>query len=195
MNSPVASLDNQRRYRNKIHPKKFALWAACGSILMMFAAFTSAYVVRQAAGNWLEFALPKIFYYSAGVMLLSSVVLQLSYWSFKRGNGTAYRLLLTLGFLLGLLFVAFQYQGWMAMQEMGIELTGNPSGSFVYILSMVHAGHVLGGIAILLVAMIHAFGLDYYITPARKLRFEMTLTYWHFVDLLWIYLLLFFTLQ
>ena len=194
MNFPLGTLE-ERKYRNKIHPKKFALWAACGSILMMFAAFTSAYVVRQAAGNWLEFALTNLFYYSAGVMVASSVVLQLSYWNFKNGNGQLYRLLMITGFALGVLFIYLQYEGWMAMMDMGIELTGNPSGSFVYVLSWVHAGHVLGGIAILLVALIHAFSLRYYVTPARLLRFEMTLTYWHFVDLLWIYLLVFFTLQ
>ncbi len=194
MNSPLAAIDN-RKYRNKIHPKKFALWAGCVSIFMMFAGFTSAYIVRQAAGNWMEFPLPQIFYVSAGVMLASSLFLQLSYWSFINGKGTLYRSLMTVGFVLGIVFIYCQYQGWIDMQAMGVEVTGNPSGSFVYVFSWIHAGHVLGGIAILLVAMIHAFGLDYYVTPARKLRFEMTLTYWHFVDLLWIYLLVFFTLQ
>jgi cytochrome c oxidase subunit 3 len=182
MNQAVAPLE-ERKYRNKIHPKEFALWVACGSILMMFAGFTSAYVVRQAAGNWLEFALPSVFYYSAGAMVVSSVLLQLSYLMFKNGNGTMYRLLLIVGFLLGILF----------MYAMGIDLSGNPSGSFVYVVSWVHAGHVVGGIGVLLVALIHALGLKYYVTPARLLRFRMSLVYWHFVGFLWIYLLIFFT--
>ncbi len=192
MNQVVARLE-ERKYRNKIHPKEFALWVGCGSILMMFAGFTSAYVVRQAAGNWLEFALPSVFYYSAGAMILSSVLLQLSYFMFKKGNGAMYRLLLILGFLLGIFFMYLQYEGWMEMYAMGIDLGGNPSGSFVYVVSWVHAGHVVGGIAVLLVALIHAFGLDYYVTPARALRFRMSLVYWHFVGFLWIYLLIFFT--
>lgn len=191
MNQTVATL-KEKKYRNKVHPKEFALWISCGSILMMFAGFTSAFVVRKAAGNWLEFSLPSMFYYSAAAIIVSSVVIQLSYTFFRKGNATLYRLLLVVGFLLGTSFIYMQYDGWMQMRAMGIDLAGNPSGSFVYVLSIVHAAHVVGGIGVLLVALIHAFGLDYYVTPARILRFRMTLVYWHFVGLLWIYLLIFF---
>ena len=193
MDTIVAKKSTYRR--NKIHPKKFALMVACGSITMMFAAFTSAYIVRQAQGNWLEFRLPALFFTSTIVILLSSMTLHGSYLSFKRGNAMAYRLLLGLTFILGLAFIGLQYQGWLALQLIGVELTTNPSGSFVYVISGVHAAHVLGGIAALFVALLHALGLPYKVTPQRKLRFEMTLIYWHFVDLLWVYLLLFFMMQ
>ncbi len=185
----------KEKTRNKIPSKKFALFVGCASILMMFAAFTSAYVVRQAAGNWLEFRLPDIFWYNTIVLLVSSITLHLSYRSFKSGNTTMYRGLMVLTFLLGIAFLVLQYQGWLALEAIGVELTGNPSGSFVYVISGVHAAHILGGLAALTVALIHAFVLPHKITPARKLRFDLTLTYWHFVDLLWIYLLVFFTLQ
>ena len=181
--------------RSKIHPKKFALGVACASILMMFAAFTSAYIVRQAAGNWLEFRLPDIFYINTLVILLSSAAVHGSYLAFKRGKSQAYRVLLVITLILGLAFLVLQYQGWLALTAIGVELTTNPSGSFVYVISGVHAAHILGGIAALLVAIIHAFALPHKVTPARKLRFEMTLIYWHFVDFLWVYLLVFFTLQ
>ncbi|MBV6655848.1 MAG: cytochrome c oxidase subunit 3 [Mameliella sp.] len=181
--------------RSKIHPKKFALGVACASILMMFAAFTSAYIVRQAAGNWLEFRLPDIFYINTLVMLLSSVAIHGSYLAFKRGKTQAYRVLLVITLILGLAFLALQYQGWLALTSIGVELTTNPSGSFVYMISGVHAAHILGGIAALIVALIHAYALPHKVTAARKLRFEMTLIYWHFVDFLWVYLLVFFTLQ
>lgn len=181
--------------RNKIHPKKFALWVGCASIMMMFAAFTSAYIVRQAAGNWLEFRLPDIFFVSTAIILLSSLTLHGSYLAFKRGNSALYRGLLAGTLILGLAFLVLQYQGWQAMTAIGVELTTNPSGSFVYVISGVHAAHILGGIAALSVALLHAFGLPFKVTKGRKLRFELTLTYWHFVDFLWVYLLLFFTLQ
>lgn len=181
--------------RNKIHPKKFALWVACASILMLFAAWTSAYIVRKASGNWLEFRLPDIFMFSTIVILLSSVSLHASYTAFKRGKEQMYKLLLALTTVLGLTFLVLQYQGWQALASIGVELTTNPSGSFVYVISGAHAAHILGGIATLIIAMIHAFSLPFKVTPARKLRFELTLTYWHFVDFLWVYLLLFFILQ
>ncbi len=185
----------QEKSRNKIASKKFTLYVACASILMLFAAFTSAYVVRQAAGNWLEFRLPAIFWYNTAVVIVSSIALQLSFFSFKNGKTLLYRILLVVTFILGLLFIVLQYQGWLALEAIGVELTGNPSGSFVYVISGVHAAHVLGGLAALAVAMIHAFALQHKVTAARKLRFDLTLTYWHFVGFLWIYLIVFFTLQ
>ena len=181
--------------RSKIHPKKFALLVGCASIMMMFAAFTSAYIVRQAAGNWLEFPLPNLFFVSTGVILLSSVVLHLSYMAFKKGNPRLYRGFLLAAFGLGIGFLILQYQGWQAMMEMGVPLRTNPSGDFIYAISGVHAAHILGGLAALVIALIHAFALKYKVTPGRKLRFELTMIYWHFVDLLWVYLLVFFLLQ
>lgn len=180
--------------QNKIPPVLFALWVACASMGMMFAAFTSAYIVRQGAGNWLEFAMPSIFYVSAVVMVASSVVLQLSYGSFKRGKTLGYKMGLLITLVLGLVFIGTQYQGWLDLAAIGIELTTNPSGSFVYVISGIHAAHVLGGIGILIVALLHAFLLPHNVTTKRSIRFRLTLTYWHFVDALWLYLLFFFTL-
>ena len=162
---------------------------------MLFAAFTSAYVVRQAAGNWLEFPLPTYFYISTGIIVLSSVFLHISYTSFKNGKEGKYKGFIVLSAILGISFVVCQILGFYEMEAMGIELTGNPSGSFVYVIAAVHAAHVLAGIAVLGVAMLHAFLLPFNPTPARKLRFQQTIIYWHFVDILWVYLLFFFILQ
>ncbi len=184
----------QNTSRNKIHPHKFALFAGCASLLMMFASLTSAYIVRQSAGNWLEFRLPEVFKISTFVILLSSVALHASYIAFKKEKKSLYQGLLVVTFLLGMLFFVFQYQGWLALTDNGVPFTLNPSGDFVYVISWFHAAHVIGGIAVLAVAMIHAFGLRFRVTQKRKLRFELTLTYWHFVDLLWVYLFVFLTI-
>jgi cytochrome c oxidase subunit 3 len=162
---------------------------------MMFAAWTSAYVVRQAAGNWVEFRLPNMFFISTAVLLASSLTLQGSFISFKRGQENAYKGLLSLTALLGIGFVFLQYMGWQKMKAIGMPLTLNPSGDFIYVFTSFHAAHVLGGIAVLGVALVHAFSLKFKPSPKRKLRFELTLTYWHFVDFLWLYLLSFFLLQ
>jgi cytochrome c oxidase subunit III len=184
--------------RNKIHPWKFALWLGCGSITMMFAAWTSAYVVRQNAGNWLEYKMPNIFFLNTAVLLLSSVALHFSYLSFKREKEGLYKGLLVLAMILGLSFVGLQYLAWRELYDIGVYLTGtksNAAGQFMYVFTSFHAAHVLGGVAVLVVAMVHAFSLPFKPTPKRKLRFELTLTYWHFVDFLWIYLFSFFLLQ
>ncbi len=181
--------------RNKIHPKKFALLVACASIMMMFAALTSAYMVRKAGGNWLEFPMPSIFLVSTVVIVLSSITLHIAYISFKRGNEALYKGFLLGTFGLGIAFLILQYQGWLALSGIGIELTTNPSGSFIYALSGIHAAHILGGITALIIALLHAFSLKYQATPTRILRLEMTMTYWHFVDILWVYLFIFFLIQ
>ena len=177
--------------RNKIHPHKFAVWVGCGSILMMFASLTSAYVVRQAAGNWLEFQLPGIFKLSTLVILLSSVTLHASFIAFKKEKEKQYKSLLLVTYFLAVLFFIFQYQGWVSLSENGVPFTLNPSGDFIYVISWLHAAHVVGGLAALTVALIHAYGLSFKVTPKRKIRFELTLTYWHFVDFLWVYLFIF----
>ncbi len=191
----VAVGKQQQFTRNKIHPKKFALAVACGSILMMFSAFTSAYIVRQAAGNWLEFQLPALFFVSTGIILASSLTLHFSYKSFLKGNEQLYKTLLVVTLILGLGFVVMQYQGWLSMMEMGVPLKTNPSGDFIYVISGVHAAHVLGGITALIIALLHAFSLKFKVTAARKLRFELTFIYWHFVGFLWLYLIVFFSIQ
>ena len=181
--------------RNKIHPHKFALWVGIATIIMMFGAFTSAYIVRKAGGNWYEFKLPGIFFFNTFVILASSLTLHLSYTAFKNGQELRYKALLVATFVLGILFVILQYQGWKALNSIGATFTANPSSSFVYVISGLHAAHVLGGVAALIVAMIHAFVLPYKPTPRRRLRFELVVSYWHFVDILWIYLILFFMIE
>lgn len=189
------TLDNTTVGRNRIHPKKFALLLACASIVMMFAGLTSAYMVRHAAGNWLEFQLPILFGINTVIILGSSLALHAAYRGFMRGQEKPYKGLLLVAFGLGMAFLVMQYVGWLELQEIGVELNTNPSGSFVYVISGIHAAHVLGGVAALAVAVMHAFTLPFKKTAVRKLRFELTLIYWHFVDLLWVYLYIFFVTQ
>jgi len=176
---------------NKIHPLKFALWIGMASITMMFGAFTSAYIVRQAQGNWLEFELPQIFFVSTIVLLVSSLTLHTSYKSFVQQQETKYKTLLVISLILGIAFLMLQYQGWMNLFSIGIDLKGNPSGAFLYVLTGIHALHILGGLAAMLVGVLTAYSRKYKVTQRRKTNFELTLQYWHFVDFLWVYLLIF----
>ena len=177
--------------RNSIHPHKFALWAGMASITMMFGAFTSAYIVKQAAGNWLEFSLPSSFYISTCVILLSSATIHFSFKAFLAKKEKLYKVCLLLTLLLGIVFVILQYKGWTELFQIGVDLKGNVSGSFFYLLSGIHALHVLGGLAAILVAVIHAHTLKFNVTEIRKNRFDLVLNYWHFVDFLWVYLFVF----
>lgn len=191
----MSTLSTSEYNQNQIHPHKLALWVAIGGIIMMFGAFTSAYVVRRAAGNWFEFKLPDLFFINTAVIILSSVTIQWAYESFKKGLEKRYKLLLVTTLVLGLLFVVLQYKGWEAMNAIGATFTVNPSSSFIYVISGLHAAHVLGGIAALLVALVHAYYLPFKPTARRRLRFQLVVQYWHFVDILWVYLITFFVVQ
>lgn len=185
---------NTGQYR-RINPLKFGLYLGIGSIIMAFAGLSSAYIVRQSAGNWLEFRLPTMFFVSTGVIVLSSFCMWMSSRAFDRQKEKIYKSFMMATFALGVVFIITQYQGWMEMYASGIDLKGNPSGSFVYVMSMLHAVHVLGGIVVLGIALYHAYTLPFQVNKERRLRLDLTSIYWHFVDILWIYLLLFFILQ
>jgi cytochrome c oxidase subunit 3 len=186
---------NVLKPRRGVYAPLFALWVAMAGMIMMFGSLTSAYIVRQAAGNWLEFKVPDIFFVSTIVILVSSVTLHLSYWAFKNGKESVYKLGLPLSLVLGIVFIVFQYKGWMDLYSIGVPLNGNPSGSFFYLISGLHAAHVIGGIFAIGVATLHAFSLKFKPTETRRRRFQIVLHYWHFVDFLWLYLFIFLLIQ
>jgi len=173
--------------RSRVHPQKFALYLAFGSIIMMFTAFTSAFIVKQAQGDWLEFAMPSIFFYSTAVLLLSSVTLHWSYNAFKKEN-KIYKYLLGISFILGIAFIVLQYKGWYFLFDQGVDMKRNVAGSFFYLITGVHALHILGGITAIFVTLLSAFATNFKATEKRILRYSLVLNYWHFVDVLWIYL-------
>lgn len=176
--------------RKKIHPHKFTLWVALGSVVMMFAGLTSAYIVKRSQPSWTTFQMPLVFWYSTAVMLLSSLTIQQSVRAFKSREMGKYRSLLIATAVLGLLFILMQWIGFRQLWSQGIEMKGSGAGQFLYIIFGLHALHVLGGIIALAVVLIRAFGgskRNYNSVPV-----EIAATYWHFVDLLWIYLFVFF---
>lgn len=178
---------------NRINPQKFALWVGMASIIMMFGAFTSAYIVKQAAGGWLEFSFPLHFYISSLIIITSSISLHNSYKAFKGGSERKYKLNLYFTLLLGIMFIVFQILGWSELFARGIDFRANVSGSFFYLITGIHAVHVLGGIAALTIACIHAYSFKFVITPSRLNRFQLTTNYWHFMGALWVYIFLFLT--
>jgi len=178
--------------RKKIHPYKFTLWVGIGSIIMMFAGFTSAYIVKREQPGWIGFSMPVIFWYSSAVMLLSSILLQVGIGAFKSRDMGKYRNLLLSTTLLGIVFIVLQVIGYWQLNKIGVKVEGSGSGVFFIIIFGLHALHVLGGIIALLVLMFRAMNSrtrSYNIVPI-----EVAATYWHFVDLLWIYLFVFFIL-
>jgi cytochrome c oxidase subunit III len=178
--------------RKKIHPYKFTLWVAIGSILMMFAGLTSAFIVKSNMVGWRQIQMPDVFWISTGVIIGSSLTIQMALRAFKQREMNKYRLLILSTLVLGVVFVVLQWIGFENIwHKQNVTLRGvTGAGQFLYIIAGLHALHVLGGVIALLVMFYKAFFgklKTYHAAPV-----EVAATYWHFVDLLWIYLLVFF---
>lgn len=191
MNNSMSTLTAQRQ---KIHPHKLLMWIAIASICMMFAGWTSAFLVRKAQGNWLIFTMPVAFWISTAVVMISSVTMHFSITAFKKRNMKQYKTLISITAVLGFLFMVLQFLGFYEMHQAGVTLASTAegvSGSFVYVISGVHLLHMLGGVIALIIVFIT-------VNFRRKTKvysstgLEILGTYWHFVDVLWIYLFLFF---
>jgi cytochrome c oxidase subunit III len=190
-NLDPASGDLRRVRDTSPPPASTAIWVLLASITMTFAAFTSALIVRQGgAKDWHHLTLPTILYLNTAILLASSVSLELArrrIAAFMRGPrievAPARWLRVTL--FLGLLFVAGQYVAWLQLRAQGLYLATNPNSSFFYVLTAVHAIHVSGGLGGLARVM---YKLNR--SALRKSTLDATSRYWHFMDALWVYLLL-----
>ncbi len=176
-----------------MHPKKFAMWLFIVTVVMIFAAMTSAYIVRQSEGNWLEFDLPPAFLITSGVILLSSITMHWAYVSAKRDNLKRLRIAMIITTVLGVTFLIGQYLAWGELVAMDVYFVGNPGGSFVYVLSGLHAAHLIGGVVFLLITLVSVF--RYRVHAKSMDQMEMCATYWHFLDGLWLYLFVFLLLN
>lgn len=185
------SIDNNHT-SSGVHPLKFSLWLIIISIIMMFAAFTSAYIVRREEGNWLEFELPTILLVNTVVILLSSITMQWSYVSAKKDNIGSVKLGLIMTLILGIAFLAGQWSGWSELVQNNIYFggaTSNPSGSFLYVLTGVHGFHLITGLVFVLLTLMSS--LKYKVHSKNLLRIQLCTVYWHFLGGLWLYLYFF----
>lgn len=181
------------------------MWIAIASMSMAFAGLTSGYMVREAQGNWRYYNLPATFWYSTVVILISSVTFYLGIKAFKKREIPKYRQLISLTLFLGIMFGVLQFAGFYQLyhqlqqvringqvlnQYEAVRLNGNPSESFLIIIAGLHLTHLLGGIIALLIVFFRAFRKRVKVYNATGL--EIVATYWHFVDVLWLYLFVFF---
>jgi cytochrome c oxidase subunit III len=185
-----AVMNSAEKQRNKIHPHKFTLWVGIGSIVMMFAGFTSAYIVKREQPGWLGFSMPVIFWYSTAVMLVSSLTMQLSLKYFKVREMNRYKTLLGLTTLLGVIFIILQVIGYKLLNKEGVRIEGSGAGVFFIIIFGLHALHVAGGVVALTTMFFKSNNTR--IRSYNPVPVEVMSTYWHFVDLLWLYLFIFF---
>ncbi|WP_308991409.1 heme-copper oxidase subunit III [Mariniflexile litorale] len=173
--------------------KKMMLWFGIISLIMSFAGWTSAFVVSSSRPDWLkDFQLPNAFIISTVIIMISSVTFILAKRSLKSNNSKMTMLWLVTTLILGVLFINFQFLGFQNIIDLGYNFTGptsNVTMSYIYLIAIVHILHVVVGLICLLVVIYNHFKQKY--TSTKMLGFELAATFWHFIDILWVYLFLF----
>ncbi|MFL2600658.1 MAG: heme-copper oxidase subunit III [Flavobacteriaceae bacterium] len=169
------------------------LWLGMISMSMTFAGLTSAYVVSSSRADWIQqIDLPFDFTISSLIIILSSLTFYLAFKMLKMKNLKITQLLLLITLLLAFAFIFFQIQGFNGIIDSGYYFTGPESSittSYLYILVLLHMAHLGAGIIIVLYVLINSFKGVYF--NGNTLGFELALTFWHFLDILWLYLYLF----
>jgi cytochrome c oxidase subunit 3 len=187
-----------------VHPQKFALWIAMASMSMFFAALTSALLLKKGDyRTWENFRLPIVFLFSTMSVIGVSICIHSALISYRKARFTRFRWLMFFSFLLGCLFLTLQLTGWHVLQQGGMTLTENLSGSFIYLITAAHGVHIIAGLIVMLVFLLHAiknrkdpiYELRDIINPRRQLNLELLVSYWHYVDAVWVYLYVFFYLN
>jgi cytochrome c oxidase subunit III len=176
-----------------MNPKKFAMWLFIVSVCMIFASLTSAYIVRQAEGNWQMFELPPLFWVTSVIIFISSISMHWAYVAAKRNNLEVVRVAMSVTTILGFAFLVGQVLAWGELVQNNVYFVGNPSGSFVYVLSGLHGLHIVGGVVLLLITLIATFRFQVHSKNLNLI--EMCATFWHFLDALWLYLFIFLLLN
>lgn len=170
------------------------LWVSMISMVMFFAGLTSAYVISMRRDDWVSFELPQAFYVSTFLIVMSSLTLQLSQYFIKNNKRQLSLVLVVLTFLLGVGFIWQQYVGFNQLKSIGLFFTGpesTVSTSFIIGITFLHVLHLLAGVIVLLVVIYNHFKYKY--KSNDLLGFELGAIFWHFVDILWIYLFFFFS--
>ena len=173
--------------------KKMMLWFGIISLVMSFAGLTSAFIVSSSREDWLaDFVLPGAFVYSTLIIILSSAMLFTAKQALRKNQTTVTTVLLIGTFVLGIAFIYSQIQGFNQIIAAGYNFTGPTSNitmSYVYVIAVVHILHVLAGIICLFIVIINQLNKKY--SNENRLGFDLASNFWHFVDILWVYLFFF----
>ena len=178
----------------KARAKKMMLWFGIASLLMGFAGWTSAYIVSSSRPDWLkDFDLPPAFLLSTAIIILSSGTYILAKKAIKANNNSLGTKWLLLTLILGITFIIIQFSGFSQLIEQGYYFTGPTSNitmSYIFLIAAVHIVHVIAGLISLLVVLYNNIKHNY--SADNMLGVDLGITFWHFLDLLWVYLILFF---
>lgn len=177
-----------------MNPKKFSLWLFMASIVMLFGAWTSAYIVKRGDAEWTEIVLPWHLWVNTGVIVLSSLTMLGATRAARKDNQSLLRLMIAITTILGVAFLFGQILAYGELHNLNEYFSGGSvSHSFIYVLTGAHGAHVISGVIFLLIVLVAAFRSQ--VHSQRMNQIEMCATYWHFLGILWIYLFVFLLLN
>ncbi len=195
MEADIRIVEEAKKPRS-MNPKKFALWLFMVSVVMLFGAWTSAYLVKRAEPGWSSFDLPAQFWLSTLIIMLSSATMIWAQYSARRDNLALTKTAVGLTTLLGIGFLVCQWNAWQKMVSMNHYFAGsgsNTSSSFIYVLTGFHGLHIVSGLVFLLLVLFATF--KFKVHSKNMLKIEMCAAYWHFLGGLWLYLFVFLLLN
>lgn len=187
-------IENKSNAEKRYRAKKMMLWFGIISLSMTFAGLTSAFIVSSSRPDWVDdFQLPNAFMWSTLLIMLSSLSLIYAKKAILNKKRTEANLAIVLTFVLGLVFIFLQFSGFQSITEEGYYFTGsssNVTASYIYLIAFLHVVHIASGMIVLIVLIYNHFKNKY--KKGQMLGFELGATFWHFVDLLWLFLFFFF---
>ena len=195
MAADIRIVEDARKTRS-MNPKKFALWLFMVSVVMLFGAWTSAYIVKRGEPGWISIELPGMFWLTTLIIVLSSATMVWAHRAARRDNLEQTKLGLVITSVLGVAFLVGQWMAWQKMVEMNYYFAGsgsNSASSFIYVLTGFHGLHIVSGVIVLFIILIAAF--RYKVHSRNMLKMELCSTYWHFLGGLWLYLFVFLLLN
>jgi len=175
--------------------QKFNLWLGMLGMFMMFAALSSGFIVYTASGvdKGIKTLLPNALLYSTMVIVVSSLTMFLAHRAAKNGEASKQRLFLLATFILGVVFFALQVHAWNVLIDRGVYfVNNNASQSFIYVFIWMHLAHIIAGLIVLIGAIL---GINKLPKDGNLFRMDLASIFWHFLDLLWIYIYVFLLLN
>ncbi|MCB0618553.1 MAG: cytochrome c oxidase subunit 3 [Saprospiraceae bacterium] len=193
--------DGYNEYDNfSFHPYNVLLILVLMGVSALFLAFTAAFVYTRVQNDLPPLRLPAIFLFNTLILLGGSASMVRAKRAYQHDNTAVYQRSLWITIGLSLLFLVMQFAGWQQLFRQNIFLTSGNSASYLYVISGLHFAHVIAGLPFLALFLQTARRrmkepvsvLVYFSDPEKRLKLRLLTIYWHFLDGLWIYLVLFF---
>ena len=187
----VVEINKQYLPASAVNSYRLGTWVAMASILMLFTALSSAYIVRAASSSdWQPLGMPRILLLSSVLLLISSGTLETARRKLRQAATNAYTSWLLLTVVLGIGFLASQIIAWRQLAKQGVYIASNPHSSFFYLFTAVHGVHLLGGLAALAYLSLRSRApqAEESALTRTQAKADAVTLYWHFMDFLWLYL-------